>query len=104
MIRQDFLLRLIQQLAELIGRAVGLAKKGRVEEAERELDDAAATHVGMTRAMLDRLPPEEIARLLGAEKSMVIAAILDAEAQIRGDATRSARANAIRVAAGLPPV
>lgn len=103
MIRQDFLLRLIQQLAELIGRAIGLAKKGRVEEAEQVLDDTASTHVGMTRAMLDRLPPEEIARLLGAEKSMVVAAILDAEAQIRGDATRKHRANAIRLAAGLPP-
>lgn len=102
MIRQDYLMRMIQQLAELIGRAMGLAKKGRTEEAEQVLDEALATHIGMPRAMLDKLPPEEIARLLGPEKSMVVAAILDAEAQIHGDRARGERANAIRSAAGLP--
>lgn len=102
MIRDDFLMRLIQQLAETIGRAMGLARKGRTEEAVRELDDALLTHVGMPRAMLDRLPPEEVARLLGPEKSMVIAALLDAHADIAGTPERRARAEAIRSAAGLP--
>lgn len=109
MIREDFLLRLIQQLAEVIGRAMGLARTGKTEEAERALDEAANTHVGMPRAMLEKLPPAEIARLLGAEKSMVVAALLDAEADIAAlaaDESRAlvlrGRADAVRVAAGLP--
>jgi hypothetical protein len=109
MIREDFLLRLIQQLAEVIGRAMGLARKGRTEEAERALDEATNTHVGMPRAMLNKLAPEELARVLGPEKCMVVAALLDAEADIAkltADEGRAAvliaRANAIRIAAGLP--
>jgi hypothetical protein len=102
MIRNDFLLRLIQQLAEVIGRALGLAKKGQTEEARRLLDEQLRAHVGMPWAMLDKLPPEEIARLLGAEKCMIIAVILDARADVENDPTLRMRANAIRSAAGLP--
>jgi hypothetical protein len=101
-IRNDFLLRLIQQLAEVIGRALGLAKKGQTEEARRLLDDQLRTHVGMPWAMLDKLPPEEIARLLGPEKCMIIAVILDARADVEHDPTLRVRASAIRGAAGLP--
>lgn len=102
MIREDFLLRMIQRLAEVIGRALGLARNGKVDEAERALDEATTGFAGMRRSMLDRLAPDEVVHALGPEKSMAIAAILDAEAEIRNDPSRAARANAIRAAAGLP--
>ena len=101
-IRNDFLMRLIQQLAETIGRALGLAKKGQTEEAQKLLDEALRTHVGMPYSMLEKLPPEEIARLLGPEKCMIIAAILDARAEVDRAPELAVRAAAIRQAAGLP--
>jgi hypothetical protein len=109
MIREDFLLRMIQRLAEVIGRIMGLAKAGQTDEALRALEDEKRAQLGMPGEMLNRLPPEELARVLGPEKSMILAALLDAEADIArmsGDVERGKerglRANAVRAAAGLP--
>lgn len=109
MIREDFLLRMIQRLAELIGRVMGLAREGRMEEATAALEEARRSQLGMPGEMLERLDPTEVARVLGAEKSMILAALLDAEADLarmRNDPARererNERADAVRVAAGLP--
>jgi hypothetical protein len=105
MIRDDFLMRMIRQLAEVIARITGLAKAGRSYEAERALEEACGSFVGMPKAMIDKLDPETIAKTLGPEKAMIIAALLDAEASLeKSDAAeRRARAAAVRAAAGLPP-
>ncbi|MGZ3421553.1 MAG: hypothetical protein ACXWUG_10875 [Polyangiales bacterium] len=109
MLRDDFLMRMIRRLGDLIGRAMGLAKKGRHDEAEIAIVEIYKTEVGVPRDMLDRLDPKTVASTLGSEKSMIVAALLDAEAQLAklaGNEQRAverlARANAIRVAAGLP--
>ena len=109
MIRDDFLMRSIKQLADAIGRIMKLAKEGQGDEAAKELEEATRAHLGMPGAMLDRLPPEEVVRTLNVEKSMIVAALLDAEGDLaahRGDAARAterrARADAIRRVAGLP--
>lgn len=111
MLRDDFLMRLIRRIGDLIGRAIGLARQGQHEEAERAIEDAYKNELGMPRAMLDRLDPQTVARTLGGEKSVVVTALLDAEAQLSelaGDEARAterrARANEIRTAAGLPVV
>ncbi len=109
MIREDFLLRMIQRLAEIIGRVLGLAKEGRIDEATAALEDAMRAQLGMPSEMLDRLPSDEVARVLGPEKSMILAALLDAEAELAGmrkdparARERNERADAVRVSAGLP--
>lgn len=104
MIREDFLIRMIKQLAEVIARIMGLVKEAKYDEATAALEDAYRSFVGMPRSMLDRLDPETVVRTVGAEKAMIIAALLDAEATMPGvdGGARAARANAIRVAAGLP--
>jgi hypothetical protein len=109
MLRDDFLMRMIRRLGDLIGRAMGLAKKGQHEEAELAIVEIYKTEVGMPRDMLERLDAKTVASTLGAEKSMIVAALLDAEAQLAklaGNDTHAAerqeRANAIRLAAGLP--
>ena len=109
MIREDFLMRMIRRLAELIGRALGLARNGQHEEAELAIEDIYKTELGMTRDMVERLDPATVARTLGAEKSMIVASLLDAEAQLAelaADETRASlrrsRASAIRAAAGIP--
>jgi hypothetical protein len=109
MLRDDFLMRMIQRLGDLLRRAIELARKGKAEEADQALEEIYKTEVGMPREMLDRLEPRTLASTVGAEKSMVVAAVLDSEAELAelaGDATRAAnrraRARAVRVAAGLP--
>ena len=106
MIKDDFLMRMIRQLAEVIARIAGLAKEGRSHEAERALEEACGSFVGMPKSMIDKLDPETIAKTFGPEKAMVIAALLDAEASLgKSDAaSRRERAAAVRSAAGLPPV
>lgn len=103
MLRDDFLMRTIRQLAEVIARIAGLTKEGKHDDALAALDGAYHAHVGMPKAMVDRLDPATVAVTFGPEKSMVIAALLDAESSMRGGTpARSVRANAIRTAAGLP--
>lgn len=109
MLRDDFLMRLITRIGDLIARAIRLAKQGKHDEATRSIEDAYKNELGMPRAMLDRLDAATAARTLGGEKSVVLAALLDAEAQLAqlaGDDAcaleRRQRANALRVAAGLP--
>ncbi len=104
MFREDFLVRMIKQLAELIGRLAGFTKEGKHDEAAAALEDAYRSYIGMPKSMIARLDPETVASTVGTEKSMVVAALLDAEATMHGaDANACrARANAIRVAAGLP--
>jgi hypothetical protein len=108
-LRDDFLMRMIARIVELIGRAMGLAKQGKHDEAENAIDDAYKKELGMPRPMLDRLDPATVVSTLGGEKTVVVTALLDAEAQLAelaGDdaraAERRARAAAIRNAAGLP--
>jgi hypothetical protein len=109
MLRDDFLMRMIQRMGDLLRRAIELAQKGRREEADQALEEIYNTEIGMPREMLERLDPKTVASTLGPEKSMLVAALLDAEARVAdlaGDAAlalnRTQRANAIRAAAGLP--
>jgi len=95
MLRDDFLMRTIRQLAEVIARIAGLRKEGKHDEATAALEAAYHSHVGMPKAMIDKLDAATVAATFGGEKSMIIAALLDAEG-------RSERANEIRAAAGLP--
>ena len=103
MIRQDFLERMIRQIAETIAAALRLAKEGKHEQAITSVEDAYRTYLGMPKTMVDRLDPATVVSTFGPEKAIVIAALLDGEAKI--DASRAAeltaRANAIRAAIGL---
>ena len=82
MLRDDFLMRMIRRIGDLIARADGLARQGQHEDAERAIDDAYKTELGIPRAMLDRLDPATVASTLGGEKCVVLTALLDAEAQL----------------------
>jgi hypothetical protein len=104
MLREDFVMRMIRQLAEVIARIAGFTREGKHDDAAAALEEAYRSHLGMPKSMVDRLDAETVARTLGAEKSMIVAALLDAEATMHGAdvAARAARANQIRTAAGLP--
>lgn len=103
MIREDFLERMIRQIAETIAAAMGLAREGKVEEAIESIEAAYRTYLGMPKDMVDRLDAATVVATFGAQKAIVIAALLDGEAKLDAEraAELAARANAIRAAIGL---
>jgi len=66
---QDYIERLIRQIAEFIGRIAGLTRSGQPDEAERELD-AAWTSLGLRRSDALRLDDATLKMLLGAKAGL----------------------------------
>ena len=75
-LRQDYLERLIQRMAEAIARALGVARAGRHEEGIAILDEAVASGCGLPLPMLLGLTPETVWSLLGPAKSLSLAEAL----------------------------
>ncbi|MBX3218426.1 MAG: hypothetical protein KF850_40850 [Labilithrix sp.] len=103
MLRRDYLERMIQQLADTLARAVGLAKEGKHEEAARDVDSLYDRNVGLPRRMLERLDLGSVRSMLGGEKLAALVLLLEAEAELRrlrgdeaGAAERERRALALR--------
>lgn len=82
MLKDDWLLRTVHRLVELLARAVGAAREGRLDEAKKQLDEAYSGQLGMPRRMLERLDPATCVMTLGKEKSKLLVMLLEAEAEI----------------------
>jgi len=91
MLRQDYLKRLIEQLAAFVAKVTGLLAAGRLAEAEQEIQSAEQT-LGLPLGS-ERLDARSLALLLGGGDRVVLAGILfeqrAALAAARGD-TRTA--------------
>ena len=103
--REDYLLRLIQQMATLARRLRERLTGGSSDEAadvEREAADAVATLLGPQGTLLHALDAASAVRMAGgAERVAAWIALLRVQAdavRVRGDADRAARLDA-RVAA-----
>jgi hypothetical protein len=92
-IRQDYLERMIEQLAATIGRILGLVSEGKSEEAARELDGCYRS-LGVTRDMIERLDATTLGAMLGAGRAEAVARVLDAEAALAQSQGREADAHA----------
>lgn len=66
MFRQDFLIRMIQQLAEAI---LGLLRRGG-QEAEDELEGLLTTHAGLSLALAERLNPDTLLGMLTTDQGL----------------------------------
>jgi hypothetical protein len=91
-LRQDFMVRLIQQMAEAIARIAGLREQGAHHEA-LELIESSCRSLGADRKLRQLLTPESLAKLLGdPEKLRVVADLLEEESRIyaaKGDAAQA---------------
>ena len=94
MIQRDYVLRLIQQLAQALARIAGLKRSGQLDEA---LDDVGATLdelLGPLRATLDPIDARSAARLLTDRERIEAYALLTAEEasilELMGDTSRAA--------------
>ena len=97
MLKQDYIERMIAQIAEAVGRILGLVGEGHPEDAEREIEGAWSGVIGLRRSDVDRLDETTLVALLGA-KSTIAADLLGAEASVRearGDSVAAARLRAL---------
>lgn len=92
--RRDYILRLIEQFAEMLGRIVGLRKSGKLDEAEKLVRETADGFFGSLRSMIDNVDPATAANLLASREKIAVYAALtfeDAEiAEARGQTARAA--------------
>src|SRR6478736_10181733 len=81
MLQRDYLMRMIEQFVQAIGRMLGLAKSGQYDDARTELE-AAYGSLGISRRMVERLDDASLRLLLGEDKLRILLMLLDAEAEI----------------------
>jgi hypothetical protein len=102
-IRDDFILRMLDSVAEVMARVLTGSGGAGLAEAERELADAYMQLTGSGRALVARLSSEQLLAILGApmrfnrERGYVLARLLEAdagltEAEAGGDASPSGAA------------
>jgi len=108
-LQRDYILRIIETLAQAIARIVTLRAKGATEEARQEIGRTAGSLFGFDLNLLPVLGPAAVAAQLGhPEKVAALAKLLDERAAVErqaGDAAAAARwaglAEALRAA--IPP-
>lgn len=91
--QRDYIMRLIEQFAQVLARLTGLRKAGKLDEAQKLVDETANGIFGSLRAMIDQVDASTAAGLLGAREKIAVYAALTAEgaeiAQSRGDARKA---------------
>lgn len=63
--RDDWLLRLLQQMGAVIARMLGLKNGGQIQEALQTLDDAQGELLGPLAGVVTRVDPATAAHMLG---------------------------------------
>lgn len=105
MLKQDWLMRQIEQAFAALARALGLANVGRVDEAIQEADDAIRALSGMTVRDLLRLDTETLRGMVATDKHRALGDLLRARARFLASTGASAAAQlAQRTADELSPV
>ncbi len=87
-IRQDYLMRMIQQLSGVLARIAGLRAEGRHDEALAEIGDAYGRFAGLNPSLIHALGEEDLVALLRArggldpQRTYALAELLREEAEI----------------------
>ncbi len=96
---KDYLLRLLEQLTEMMA-AIRLAiRGGKSREALGTIADAQQQLAGPLAGSLDRLDPSSVVSLLGLEKARTHATLLRLEAEARAALGEEAKARALEARA-----
>jgi hypothetical protein len=104
----DFVLRMVRKLAQMVAAVLGAAAAGKHEEAEQALEEGYQAALGPHRPMLDLLDGASLASLLeGPEHVRALGQLCEAESQLRSQQgnlalaeLRSKQAAALRSTAG----
>ncbi len=79
--REDYIERMIRQVAETVANALGIAKSGDVARAQEELRRAWTNAVGLRREDVMRLDAATLRVLLGNKRELAVT-LLEAEAAL----------------------
>lgn len=83
-IREDYLLRMIEQTAKAVAQMIGLRKSGDFTAAHAVLDAAYGSLLGPDALLFSRMDPETGAKLLAEpEKMAVMADLIHEDAELR---------------------
>jgi hypothetical protein len=93
--RDDYVLRQVRAMAEILARIVGLRLDGDPEMARAGLEEAYATLLESQAGLIRRVDPATAAKLLGSsEKTLSFAALVEEEAEQEKDEGRRAQLRA----------
>jgi hypothetical protein len=82
--QEDYLIRLIQQMVQVLLRITGLKQAGHYEEALSEIDQAMRTLLGPAADILMRLDPSTAAQTIGdPDRVLIWATLLSEQAEIQ---------------------
>ncbi len=99
---KDYLLRLLEQLTQMVAAIVAAVRGGKNADALAMIAQAQQTLAGPLAGGLDRLDAASVVSLLGAEKTRIYAQLLRLEVEARDGLGETAKARAIEArAAGL---
>lgn len=96
---KDYLLRLLEQLTEMVAAIQAAIRGGKNGEALATIAEAQQRLAGPLGAGFDRLDPGSVVSLLGVEKARMHAELLRLEAEARDALGESAKARAIEARA-----
>jgi len=108
-LQRDYILRIVEALAQAIARIVSLRKKGQIQEAVAEVERTAGALLGVDLRLLEAVGPAVVAAQVGDPRKLeALATLIDERVhleQARGDAATAdrwaARADELRrLAAG----
>jgi hypothetical protein len=92
--QRDYIMRLIAQFGQALARLLGLRKAGKLDEAQKLVDETANGIFGSLRSMIDQVDASSAAGLLVAREKIVVYAALTAEeaeiAAARGQTRKAA--------------
>jgi len=91
--RRDYIMRLIEQFAQVLARIMGLRKAGKLDEAQILVNETADGIFGSLRSMIDKVDASTAAGLLGGREKIAVYAALNAEeaeiAALKGDGRKA---------------
>jgi hypothetical protein len=95
--QDDYLIRLIRQMVQMLLRIVGLKQAGQFEEALSEIDQATRTLLGPAADTLMLLDPSTAARVLAdPDRVLMWATLLSEQAEIRRSQGNTQHADSAR--------
>jgi hypothetical protein len=107
-VRQDYILRLIEEMVQVLAAVLGLRKKGRHDEAIAAIEAASSSLTGIDLRLFEVIDPGALAARMGdAARMRIVARLLLERAEVerdRGNGTASAAWRRRAVLLGLEAV
>jgi len=102
---QDYLLRLIEQVSQMIAEILALRKVGRISDAAEQIEAICQQNIGLPLDLVKRSAPEAILQLLASGggtqhiRAVMLAELLVQDAELNDDAGKNREATISRAQA-----